>query len=345
MVKHPLLWSVLFRQLATAQRCGLPSHEVAQILAQDPQWPRAGRAALNEAAQALQSHSLVSGAFGQLPDLLEPCTAQLLKAAEGIGLVSETLDTLADDNRHLAEGLHDLRMAMAWPLLVAAVVVAMLAVMAIFVMPAFEEAFASFNAELPLQTALVFALASGAKQTWWLWGPAALGLLIAWRLEKLPRTWTRALARLWQRVGFVRHYAHSRFVVRLLRWLHLGTRDPALRLAALTHLQATESAVACAAAAQSLGQALRSNSSLSASLASVALLPTRLSLFVQLGERTGTLPAALAQLSELALAEEEEAKRAFERGCLLLLYGVLGATVAAIVVAVYLPVFKLGVIV
>ncbi len=345
MVKQPLVLSVLFRQLAAAQRRGLPAHEVASVLAQDPQWRAAERNALARGAEALRSHALLSAALAQVPELVGPETAQLLRAAEAANALSATLDALADDYRHLADGSRDMRLALAWPLTVAAVVVVVLVVMSIFVVPAFQEAYGSFNADLPPQTALFFTLASALGRTWWLWGAVLAGLLVAWRLGKLPRPVVDMVARVWHGVGFVRHHLLSRFVVRLLRWLRLGAADRALGVAALAHLQATEAAASTARAAEAVAAGLRNGAGTAAALSQAPLLPARLALLVQLGERMDDVPAAIDQLAELADAQELEASQRFERACLLSLYGAIGVTVLATLVAVYLPIFKLGAIV
>lgn len=345
MVKHPLVLSVLFRQLAAAQRRGLPAHEVASVLAQDPQWRVAERNALALGAEALRSHASLSEALAQVPELIAPETAQLLRAAEAAGALPATLDTLADDYRHLAASSRDLRLALAWPLMVAGVVVVMLVVMSIFVVPAFQEAYGSFNADLPKQTVAFFALSSAIGRTWWLWAVLLVGLLVAWRLGKLPQPLVDAVARVWHGVGFVRSHLLSRFVVRLLRWLRVGTADRALGVAALAHLQATEAATSTARAAEAVVAALRNGAGTAAALSQAPMLPARLALLVQLGERMDDVPAAIDQLTELADAQELEAAQRFERGCLLSLYGAIGVTVLATLIAVYLPIFKLGAIV
>lgn len=345
MVKHPLVLSVLFRQLAAAQRRGLPAHEVASVLAQDPQWRAAERKTLARGAEAMRGHAQLSAALAQVPDLVGAETAQLLRAAETANALPATLDTLADDYRHLAEGSRDLRLALAWPLMVAGVVAVMLVVMSIFVVPAFQEAYGSFNADLPAETAWFFALSSAIGRTWWLWAVVLLGLLVAWRLGKLPRALIDAVARVWHSVGFVRHQLLSRFVVRLLRWLRVGMADRALGMAALAHLQATEAAASTARAAEALAAALHSGAGTAAALSQASMLPARLALLVQLGERMGDVPAAIDQLAELADAQALEADQRFERGCLLSLYGAIGVTVLVTLIAVYLPIFKLGAIV
>jgi type II secretory pathway component PulF len=233
MMEHPQMLAVLFRQLATAQRRGLPAHEVAGVLAQDPEWTRAEREALGRLAEVLRRDASLPSAFGQAPVLVGAETVALLRAADASGRLADTLEVLADDCAHLAEGVHHLKLALAWPLLVATVIAGVIGVLAVFVAPAFEEAYASFNADLPVETQVFFAITGAMRLTVWVWAPLLVLLVVAWRLGWRPPAVSRVLMRAWHSVGFVQRHAQSRFVVRLLRWLSASGADAALAAAAL----------------------------------------------------------------------------------------------------------------
>jgi type II secretory pathway component PulF len=97
--------------------------------------------------------------------------------------------------------------------------------------------------------------------------------------------------------------------------------------------------------AQRLQAALSAGRALGDALAAEAALPRRLPAFVQLGEQSRQLPAALATLAETAAEELQEAQARLERGTIVLLYLLLALTVGALVLAVYLPLFSLGALV
>lgn len=345
MVKHPQMLAVLFRQLAAAQRRGLPAHEVAGVLAQDPEWTRAQRDVLARLADAMRGQATLSSAFGQVPMLVGTETVDLLRAAEAAGRLADTLDVLADDYAHLAEGTRGLQLALAWPLLVAGVIAVVIGVLAVYVVPAFEEAYTSFNADLPVQTQVFFAVTGVIGRTVWVWAPLLVLLLVAWRLGWRPPGVGGAFVRAWHGIAFVHRHALSRFIVRLLRWLQASAADSALGVAALAHLRGTEVGPALVRAAATLEASWRRQARPSEALAEAAVLPRRLALMAQLGERLDDLPAAYAQLTELAEAQEQLEFHRFERSCLLLVYGVLGLVVIYTLVSIYLPVFKLGAVI
>lgn len=345
MMRHPQMLALVFRQLAAAQRRGLPAHEVTSVLAQDPEWSRGERQALQQLGDALKSHAALASALEHVPELVSAETVQLLRAADAAGRQPEMLATLADDFAHLAQGANAVRQALIWPLSVAVVIAVVILMLALFVVPAFEDVYASFDADLPASTLVFFGLARMIGWTAWVWAPLVLILLVAWKLGRLPRSLVRAALAAWHWLFFVRRHDRSRFVVRLLRWLIASAADSGLAAAALAHLRATEAGRATAPVAGTLEASWRQGVRPSEALAQATALPRRLSLMAQLGERLDDLPGAYAQLADLAETHEQTAFRRFERDCLLAMYGVLGAIVAYSLVSIYLPIFRLGVLI
>lgn len=140
-------------------------------------------------------------------------------------------------------------------------------------------------------------------------------------------------------------YHGALFGLRLLLLLRAHPAHPALQAAALAHLAATTPTPHWAATAARLQEALARGTALSQALATEPALPRRLAPYVQLGERTNDLPAALAALLEAAAEDHRAALARFERGAVLLLYVLLGLGVGTLVLAVYLPIFMLGALV
>jgi type IV pilus assembly protein PilC len=146
-------------------------------------------------------------------------------------------------------------------------------------------------------------------------------------------------------LGFIARWRAALFGHRLVALLSAHPDSGPLQAAAMAHLSASTSHAAWAATAQRLQAGLLAGQSLSAVLQSEAALPRRLAAFVQLGERTGQPEAALAALAETAADQLQEAQARFERGTVLWLYLLLGLTVGALVLAVYLPIFGMGALV
>jgi type IV pilus assembly protein PilC len=278
----------------------------------------------------------------KLPDCFSPETVQLIEAGEGTESSGQVLSALAEDYRHLAASQRSLRLALLWPLSLVVIILAALLVLSIYVLPAFREAYVSFGSELPQPTEFVLDVADLIAHHWWVWLPLLLLGVALWRLGRMPPAIGRGVRRLFGLWPFVRRNQTAQFLVRLTHWLEVQPANTRIRAAALAHLCSTTDQSKLAEAARQLGQAAAQGAPLSKALAAVPALPRRLSLYAQLGERMADLTAPLAQLAEGAEADEQEAAVRFERGCILALYLFLGGTVAVAVIAIYLPIFRLG---
>ena len=337
---RPHLSAPLLQQLAAASRQGLPLAEVAAILAADPETVPAGAPATF--AASLAAGKGLAATLAQMPAVAAPATAAWMSQAEEHRLLPAALQAWGDDLAQLDRGRRARRVALLWPSAVAVTVLAVWVVLAVFVMPAFAQTFESFGTELPGPSLVLFAISKLLVQWWWLVAVAiAGGVWVVWQ-RKLPALFIRAAHRLSDELGFVSRWRAALFGYRLVALLGAHPVSSPLQAAALAHLAATTSHPAWAATAQRLSAGLRAGRGLSEALRSEAALPRRLAAFVQLGEKTGRPDTAWAALAETATDELQEAQARFERGTLLLLYQLLGLTVGALVVAVYLPIFGMG---
>jgi type IV pilus assembly protein PilC len=336
----PHLSAPLLQQLAAASRKGLPLAEVAAILASDPETVPAGAPAAF--AASLAAGKDLSATLLQVPSVASASTvAWMLQAEQGQQLPA-ALQAWGDDLALLRSGLRARRIALLWPSAVAVAVLVLWAVLAVFVMPAFAQTFESFSTDLPGPSLVLFAISRFFVQWWWLVGIIiAAGGWTAWQ-RGLPVQLIRAAHWLTDKLGFVARWRAALFGHRLVALLRAHADSSPLQAAALAHLAALTEHPSWAATAQRLSKGLLAGQSLSETLRSETVLPRRLAAFVHLGERTGQPEAALAALAETAADELQEAQARFERGIVVMLYQLLGLTVGAMVVAVYLPIFGMG---
>ena len=333
----------LMQQLAAATRHGLPLADVAALLASDPKTVPPGPPAAF--AASLAAGNSLGTALAQVPALAAPATVRWLLLADESRQLPAALQAWGDDLAQISSGQRARRLALLWPSTLAVAMLALWVLLALFVMPAFGETFASFGTALPLPSRVVFAVTKAAGSLWWLLaGVFAVGAWAVWR-DKLPRAVSRVAQRLADQLGFVKRWRAAVFGHRLVLLLVAHPDHRPLQAAAMAHLAASTPDPGWAAAAQRLQAGLSAGQGLGAVLQAEAALPRRLAAFVLLGEKNGQTPAALATLAEAAADELEDAQARFERGTLLMLYLLLGLLVGGLVLAVYLPIFSLGALV
>jgi type IV pilus assembly protein PilC len=336
--------SALFRQLAAATRNGVALHEVTRILEQDPESVRYGRSVIAGLSAALGEGDLLSRAMQKSPMVFAAETVGWVQAAEKLDHLGPTLEALANDYELRERGRSDLRLALMWPACLSIGVVLLFAMLAIFVMPAFREFYASFGMPLPGLTEFTFSAAGYASGVWWLWLPL-LVFVVGYLTRRLPVPVMAGANSLLNRIGFVRRFRVASFNSRLLNMLQVHCGQVELLGVSLAHLAATTEQSKLAGIALRLRAAVASGITLSGALAAEPLLPKRMALYLQLGEKMQDFSAPLAQLCDLAEIELSRTLAHFERGTIVLLYLLFGVAVGTLVISVYLPIFKLGSIV
>jgi type IV pilus assembly protein PilC len=198
---------------------------------------------------------------------------------------------------------------------------------------------------LPGLTEFTFSAAGYAAGVWWLWLPLLVVFVVGYVTKRLPASVMSGADSLLNRIGFVRRFRVASFNSRLLNMLQVHNGQAELLGASLAHLAATTDQSSLVNVALRLRKAVESGASLSSALAAEPMLPKRMTLYLQLGEKMQDLAGPLAQLRELAETELSRTLAHFERGTIVLLYLLFGVAVGTLVISVYLPIFKLGSIV
>ena len=337
----PAAIAALFRQLAAAQRGGLALHDALAILAKDPELGRNHAALISDLGSQLSAARPLSGALESHRAIFGPEATELIRAAESESALAEALDLLATDYELRALQRSAVRGALAWPAAIAVVLVLLVALVMLFVVPAFKQVFASFGADLPAATLLLMGIANALGEYWYVWvALIVLVALYALRGGTLPgRAWLdRGLLRL----PFVRPYLVKTFVARLSRALGAAV-DSRLPLApALAYLRATTGNRRLTESAAALEAQVRAGKGLAAAVRESAHLPGQLAVALELGERSNNLGPALRQLVAFSEGDAARSLMRLQQAALITTYLCLGIIVAFVVIALYLPIFSMG---
>ena len=330
------------RQFASLLHAGIPLLQALDILQRGESHPgfkavltqvhndiEAGLA-LN---QALRRHGVFNAFFCNLV---------------AVGEVTGMLDTLLERLAHHLEKTDALRAtvrsALLYPSIVLSLALTVLIVILVWVVPAFENIFASFGAELPWLTRVVIGLSRGAQQNGVF--VIVMGLATGWLAQRLYRRhpqWQQHIHRLWLRLPvagpLTRHTCTARWT-RTLSTL-LGADIPLTE--ALESLQGvTGNRVFDTATGAMQAQLLRGISLSQALASNVDLFPPMVIQMCTIGEESGALDHMLSKTAEHF---EAEVDRTVARLSTLLepfIMVVLGLLIGGLVMALYLPIFQLG---
>ncbi|MDR5780368.1 type II secretion system F family protein [Caballeronia sp. LZ065] len=330
------------RQLASLLRAGLPLAGALDLIGNSTTrsgLPRIVRALSRGITRGLP----FSAALAHHPDAFGTLYCQLISVGEVAGALPAVLGRLADDRERAASQRARLRAALAYPVMVLLLSLAITAGLLIGVVPTFKTIFDGFGAALPAPTRFVLALSDGVAR----FGVpfvAASGCLAlaAWRWLKRSPDAREAADRLSLRLPLVGSLLRALAVARWSRALGtlLSAGTPLSdAFDSLTH--ATGNRVFDRATVE-IAARLRNGERLAVAMRAPGCFPPDVVQPIAVAEESGSLDAMLLDLATLADRQVDERIGGFASLCEPIVIAVLGALVGGLVIAMYLPIIQLG---
>jgi len=267
----------------------------------------------------------------------------LVEAGEAAGILETLLDRLATYQEKTIAIKQKIKSALTYPIAVLVVAFVVVAVIMIFVIPAFKQVFTSFGAELPAPTLLVMGMSEIFVKYWWaIFGSIGGGVyffLESWkRSEKMQKTMDRLLLK-------VPVFGDLIFKSAVARW----TRTLATMFAAGVPLVEALDSVGGAAgnavfseATEQIQRDVSTGTSLTTSMQSANLFPVMVLQMTSIGEESGSLDQMLGKAADFYEEEVDEAVKALSSLMEPFIIVILGVVIGGIVVSMYLPIFKIG---
>ena len=338
---RPVAIATMTRQFATLLQAGLSLVPALQLLHRS-----AGASPLAAALQHVQ-HNVEGGmplsqALAQHPEVFSPLYISMVHAGEAAGILDTMLERLA----HTLEKNEALRVrvrsALTYPCTVIAIAVAVLLLMLVFVVPVFEDVFKSFGAALPWSTLLVLNLSRAVSDSlgW-------LAVLLPILLLVLRRQWqTSGWQRLWhRRVLDLPGIGPMVRTAVLARWAHTLSALLAAGVPLTEALPVAGKATShpiYARINEHLQRRVAQGGRLSDGMAHTGRFPDMLVHMCATGEDTATLDTLLERAAHLMTNELDAQVQALSSLIEPLIIVVLGGAIGVILMAMYLPIFRLG---
>jgi type IV pilus assembly protein PilC len=330
------------RQLATMMKAGVPLLQSFDIVAKGAPNPAVGRL-LTDIKTEVETGSSLAAAFRKYPLYFDALFCNLVQAGEQAGILETLLDRLATYKEKILAIKSKIKAALFYPVAIIAVAFIITAVIMIFVIPAFKSVFASFGADLPTPTLVVMAISEYFVQYWWLMfgvlGGGIYGFLEAWKRSLSVQIFMDRVALRLPIFGNVIRKAT------IARW----TRTLSTMFAAGVPLVEALDSVAGAAgnyvylmATKQIQSEVSTGTALTASMQAANVFPSMVIQMVQIGEETGALDSMLSKVADFYEAEVDDAVEALSSLMEPIIMVVLGTLIGGMVVAMYLPIFKLG---
>ena len=334
--------AIFTRQLATMMKAGVPLLQSFDIVGRGN--PNASvTKLLNDVRTDVETGTSLSAAFRKYPLYFNALYCNLVEAGEAAGILEALLDRLAVYMEKTEAIKSKIKSALMYPASVVVVAFVVVAVIMIFVIPAFKSVFSSFGADLPAPTLFVMAISEFFVAYWWLIfggiGGAIYFFMQAWqRNEKVQRFMDRALLK-------APVFGQLIFKSCVARW----TRTLSTMFAAGVPLVEAVASVGGASgnslfadATTKIQQEVSAGTSLTAAMGNANLFPTMVLQMCSIGEESGSIDHMLGKAADFYEAEVDEMVAGLSSLMEPIIIVFLGTLIGGIVVSMYLPIFKLG---
>ena len=334
--------AVFTRQLSTMMRAGVPLIQSFDIVARGSTNPRMTRL-LTDIRSDVETGTSLSAAFRKHPLYFDGLYCNLVEAGEQGGILETLLDRLAIYQEKTMAIKNKIKSALIYPVAVLVVAFVVLTVIMIFVIPAFEDVFKSFGADLPMPTLIVIAMSKFFTSYWYLIfgfiGGGIYFFMQSWRRSvKMQRYMDRILLR----VPVFGELVNKSSVARWTRTLSTMFAAGVPLVEALDSVGGASGNAVFAEATEKIQKDVSTGSALTTSMQATGVFPVMVLQMCAIGEESGSLDAMLGKAAEFYEDEVDEAVKGLSSLMEPFIIVILGTLIGGIVISMYLPIFKLG---
>ena len=330
------------RQLATMMKAGVPLLQAFDIVGKGHSNPAVAKL-LGDIKADVETGSSLSASFRKYPLYFDQLFCNLVGAGEQAGILDTLLDRLATYKEKIMAIKGKIRSALVYPISILVVAFVITAVIMIFVIPAFKDLFSSFGADLPTPTLIVMAI-SDIFVTWW-WaifgsiGGALWFFFYTWkRSEKMQGTMDRLMLKLPVIGEIIRKATIARFSRTLSTMFSAGV--PLVE--ALDSVAGASGNRVYYDATKRIQSEISTGTSLTVAMQNANVFPNMVMQMTAIGEESGALDSMLSKVADFYEAEVDDAVGAMSSLMEPVIMVVLGTLIGGLVIAMYLPIFKMG---
>lgn len=333
---------IFTRQLATMMKAGVPLLQAFDIVGRGNANPSVAKL-LNDIRTDVETGTSLSAAFRKYPQYFDNLYCNLVEAGESAGILDALLDRLAVYMEKTEAIKSKIKSALMYPTSVMVVAFAVVTVIMIFVIPSFKSVFSSFGADLPAPTVFVIAMSEYFLKYWWLIFGTLFGggyfFFQAWRRnEKMQFFMDRVLLK----VPVFGSLVEKSCIARWTRTLSTMFAAGVPLVEALDSVGGASGNKLFEQATVRIQQEVSTGTNLTMAMTNANLFPTMVLQMCAIGEESGSIDHMLGKAADFYEQEVDDAVEGLSSLMEPIIIVFLGTIIGGIVVAMYLPIFKLG---
>ena len=334
--------AVFSRQIATMLQSGVPMVQSFEILSGGQKNERM-RVVLEDIRNSISGGSTLYESLGRHPIQFDDLYRNLVKAGEGAGVLDTVLETLATYKERIEALKGKIKKAMFYPAGIFAIAILVSSILLIFVIPQFEEVFSNFGAELPAFTMLYVHASRFMVAWWWALAITFAGIIVGY-LAVLKRSakMRELVDRFMLKLPVVGQILHQSAIARFARTLALTFKAGVPLVDALDICAGATGSIVYDRAIRKIRDDVAVGYQLNMAMNQVNIFPHMVTQMTAIGEESGALDTMLFKVADFYEQEVNNAVDALASLLEPVIMVFIGVLVGGMVVAMYLPIFKLA---
>jgi type IV pilus assembly protein PilC len=334
--------AVFARQLATMMSAGIPMVQAFEIIGNGHEKPSMQKLVLDIKA-SVEGGSTLHESLAKHPLHFDDLFVNLVEAGEHAGALETLLDKIATYKEKTEALKKKIKKAMFYPAAVLAVAVIVSTILLIFVIPQFESLFKGFGADLPAFTQMVVNMSKFMQSSGWLVGLVIGGGIYAFMyFHKRSRDMRRLLDRMMLRFPVIGPILVKSAIARFARTLSTMFAAGVPLVEAMQSVAGATGNIVYEEATLRMKDEVATGQRLQRAMENTGLFPNMVVQMIAVGEESGSLDAMSAKVAEFYEAEVDNAVDSMSSLMEPMIMAILGVLVGGMVIAMYLPIFKLG---
>lgn len=334
--------AVFSRQLSTMLQSGVPLVQSFDIIGKGHENASMQKMLLDIKAD-IEGGDTLAEALKKRPLYFDDLFCNLVEAGEHAGVLETLLDKIATYKEKTESLKKKIKKALTYPIAVLVVAFIVTAILLLFVVPVFQDLFKDFGADLPSFTKFVIGISEWMQAWWWLLALIIGGSAFTFNyFKKRSKPFNHFLDKTLLKIPVVGTILHKSAIARFCRTLSTMSAAGVPLVEALTSVSGACGNIIYAEAVLKMREDVATGQRLQLAMQQVKLFPHMVVQMVAIGEESGSIDAMLSKVADFF---EEEVDNLVDNLSSLMepiIMVILGILVGGLIVAMYLPIFKLG---
>jgi type IV pilus assembly protein PilC len=337
--------AIFSRQLATLLKAGIPLVQAFDIIGKGHENPSMQFMLLSIKTN-LESGDTLAESLKKNPLYFDELFCNLVEAGESAGVLETLLDKIATYKEKTESMKKKIKKALTYPTAVIIVAFIVTTILLLFVVPVFEELFKSFGADLPIFTHLIVDISKTLKQIWWL----VLAIIIAAiysfiYFKRHSRVFNRFLDTTLLKVPVIGSILNKSAIAHFSRTLSILSAAGIPLINALSSVSGTCGNIMYREAVLKIREEVATGQRLQFAMLQTTLFPHMVQQMIAIGEESGSLDAMLAKVADFYEEDVDNLVDNLSNLIEPMIMVILGILIGGLVIAMYLPIFKMGAVI